>query len=82
MDRPQPGRLEGMVLVASGAAIAIRQWSTLFREASIPFAVVRCHYDDTSAPIDHAQIWVEDCDAERARMIFRSADGEEKQLLE
>lgn len=68
----EPVRLDGMVVVASGASPAILRWSDALRTACISFAVVRCHYDAESAPLDHSEIWVEKADVEKARAIFRS----------
>jgi hypothetical protein len=73
--------LEGMVVVASGASSAVQRWSNLLRTASISFAVARCHYDDESAPIDHAEIWVEQSDVEAARTAIRNGSDQDKSLL-
>ena len=63
--------LDGMLVVASGQSATIKLWSAILRGARIQFALVHCHYDDLSAPNDHAEIWVEREDAEGARSALR-----------
>ena len=74
-------KLDGMVAVASGKSSAIKRWSEVLRTRSIQFAVAHCHYDDPSAPTDHAEIWVEKSDVEKARLAIRKASAEDKSLI-
>jgi hypothetical protein len=70
-----------MVAVAAGHSVAVKRWTDALRRAKIPFAVARCLYDDPSAPTNHAEIWVEDDDAEKARAILRTGCEEGKKLI-
>ena len=73
--------LDGMVAVASGRSATIKRWSQALRNRTIQFAIARCHYDDPSAPTDHAEIWVEKCDVEKARLAIRKACKDDKSLI-
>jgi hypothetical protein len=72
--------LEGMVVVASGRSVTIKLWSRILRRIPIPYAIAHRHYDDLSAPMDHAEIWVERDDADRARAAIRRSRHEARRL--
>jgi cellulase/cellobiase CelA1 len=74
-------KLDGMVAVASGRSAAVKRWSQALRRTSIQFAVANCFYPDTSAPTDHAEIWVEKDDADEARSVIRNGSEEDKSLI-
>ena len=72
-----PQSIDGMVLVASGVSEKVKQWSRLLRSLSIQYAIAHCHYDDPAAPTDHAELWVEKSEAEKARSAIRILATEE-----
>jgi hypothetical protein len=72
--------LDGMVVVASGQSATIKLWSAILRRIRIQYAIAHCHYDDLSAPTDHAEIWVEREDAEIARSALRPNRGRSNRL--
>jgi hypothetical protein len=70
--------LDGMVVVAAGKSSSVKRWAEALRKAAIQYAVAHRHYDDPSAPTDHAEIWVESDDVEKARTVIRDGKAEDK----
>ena len=77
-----PKNMDGMVAVATGRSATVKRWTEALRKGSIQFAVAHCHYDDPSAPTDHAEIWVEIDDAEKARAVIRTGNDDDKTSIE
>jgi hypothetical protein len=70
-------KLDGMVAVASGATAAVKRWVKALRKAKIQFAVAKCYFNRT----DHAEVWVEKDDVEKARSVVRNGSEEDKSLI-
>ena len=69
--------IDGMVVVASGNLVRVKGWSGVLRTAAIQFAVVDCQFEDPFAPVDRAEIWVENEDIEEARTALLKPNSDE-----
>ncbi len=74
-------KLDEMVAIASGTTEAVKRWTVALRKAKIEFAVAKCHFDNTSAPTDHAEVWVETNDADKALSVIRNGSEEDKSMI-
>ena len=68
--------IDGMVAIAEGSSPNVKRWSEKLRKASIQYAITHDHYDDPSVPLGHAELWVEEDDADKARAAIQGKDQE------
>ena len=68
-------------VVASGTLNQIKRWCELLRKAKIQFEVRSFCDDHKPTRRNHAELWVEQHDADRARSAIRNDDAADRSLM-
>jgi hypothetical protein len=77
MVRPD---LEMTIVVASGRSADVRQWCRVLKSAGITFEVTKPCVAAEAVEYDHSEVWISRDDADKARSVIRSADGDKSHL--
>jgi len=75
------GRLDELIAVASGTAMRVAGWSALLRTESIHYVVATSCQIPEDVAADHAELWVHETDADRARTLLVESSRESGSFL-